>query len=227
MKKILPALMLIFCISQFSFSQDIIVRQDGTDIEAKIIEITSDAIRYKEFDFQDGPTRSISISEVSVIVYESGRTERFQPVTEEAPAVADRARYRGNYFMIGVGSGTSYGGVGIRMQFRVGGNVGFGMHGGTGYTFPDFTGSFRNDAYERISAGIKFFPFRNLYLNYQLNFHGDLYITGAGMIGVDQTFGRNVGLGFNAAAGFIFIDNRIGTNLPMRPALEMGFLIRF
>ena len=50
-------------------AQDIILKQDGSEIIAKVLEVTDQQIKYKEFDFQDGPTRNMNISEIFMITY--------------------------------------------------------------------------------------------------------------------------------------------------------------
>jgi len=74
MKKIL---ILILLISNIAFSQDIIVKKNREEIKSKIIEITSSDIKFKEFEFQDGPTRNVPITEVFMIIYENGKRETF------------------------------------------------------------------------------------------------------------------------------------------------------
>ena len=76
MKRIL-FLLLIGISSNMLFAQDIIVKQNGDEIKSKILEITSETIKYKEFDFQDGPTRNINISDVFMVIYENGKREKF------------------------------------------------------------------------------------------------------------------------------------------------------
>ena len=67
-----------FCISVVNtFAQDIILKKDGSEIEAKVLEITDQQIKYKDFDFQSGPTRNINISDVFMITYENGQKEVF------------------------------------------------------------------------------------------------------------------------------------------------------
>ena len=61
-------------ISNF-FSQDIIYTKSQTEIKAKVLEITTDAIKYKEYDFIDGPTRNIAKSNVFMIEYSNGKKE--------------------------------------------------------------------------------------------------------------------------------------------------------
>jgi hypothetical protein len=76
MKRILLFL-IIGLSSNLIFGQDIIVKQNGEEIKSKILEITSETIKYKEFDFQDGPTRNISIMNVFMVIYENGKREKF------------------------------------------------------------------------------------------------------------------------------------------------------
>ena len=58
-------------------------------MKVKIIEIQENSIKYKPIDFLDSPVRSISLSEVSHIVYEDGKIETFgvinKEVNEESP----------------------------------------------------------------------------------------------------------------------------------------------
>ena len=63
-------------------AQDIILKQDGSEIKAKVLEITDQQIKYKEFDFQDGPIRNINASEVFMITYENGKKEVFNKPNE-------------------------------------------------------------------------------------------------------------------------------------------------
>ena len=82
-------LLLAFSVSfVFSYGQDVIVQQNGNEIEAKVLEIAEQTIKYKEYDFQEGPTRNISISDVFMIIYANGRREVFktrETIKEELP----------------------------------------------------------------------------------------------------------------------------------------------
>ena len=72
----------------FSFNamaQDVILKKDGSEINAKVLEITDTQIKYKDFDFQDGPVRNINNAEVFMIIYENGKREIFNKPTETAP----------------------------------------------------------------------------------------------------------------------------------------------
>jgi hypothetical protein len=62
MKKI--TLLTLLTVSAFqAFAQDIIVKNDKTEIKAKIEELTETTIKYKKFEMLDGPIR-LECSEV-------------------------------------------------------------------------------------------------------------------------------------------------------------------
>ncbi len=72
--------LLLFIFLLFSFNliaQDIIIKRNGDEIKSKILEITSETIKYKKFEFQDGPIRNINISDVFMVIYENGEREKF------------------------------------------------------------------------------------------------------------------------------------------------------
>lgn len=58
-------------------AQDIILKKDGNEIKAKVLEITDQFIKYKDFDFQEGPMRNIKIVDVFMIKYKNGQKEIF------------------------------------------------------------------------------------------------------------------------------------------------------
>jgi len=72
-----------------SMAQDIILKKDGSEIQAKVLEITELQIQYKNFDFQNGPIRNINISEVFMITYEDGKKEVFNKQTS-MPATSEK-----------------------------------------------------------------------------------------------------------------------------------------
>jgi len=65
----------------FCFSQDVITKKSGEDINAKVLEVTSTEIKYKKFDNQTGPTISILKSDVFMIKYENGTKDVFKDET--------------------------------------------------------------------------------------------------------------------------------------------------
>lgn len=85
-------LILFACISFSAFSQDVILKKDGSKIEAKVLEITPTSIKYRSWNQQDGPLRSIEIKDVKEVIYNDGTWESFEnkevkeePKEEEAP----------------------------------------------------------------------------------------------------------------------------------------------
>ncbi len=77
MKKILFPILLLSVISHASFSQDKIYRKNGKIVEAIIIEIGTDEIKYREFHKPDGPVYVLETDRISKIDYADGKTEKF------------------------------------------------------------------------------------------------------------------------------------------------------
>ncbi len=59
-------------------AQDTIYKRSGETIVAKISELTPTEIKYKRFDFQDGPTYTVLKSTVESIKYSNGLKESFK-----------------------------------------------------------------------------------------------------------------------------------------------------
>ncbi len=72
------------------FAQDRIVRTDGSEIEAKVTEISPDEVRYKRFSNPDGPTYVLPSAQIRRIVYPNGEEDVFGEAAEMPPA-ADAA----------------------------------------------------------------------------------------------------------------------------------------
>ncbi len=66
------------------FSQDIIHLKNGGKIEAKVTEIGTKEIKYKKYDFQNGPDYVIYKKETAYILYENGKKESFYGKYTEA-----------------------------------------------------------------------------------------------------------------------------------------------
>jgi len=82
MKKMFLILVTAIGLGITANAQDIILKQDGSEIVAKVLEITDQQVKYKEFDFQSGPIRNINKSEVFMITYENGKREIFNNPNE-------------------------------------------------------------------------------------------------------------------------------------------------
>ena len=64
-------------------AQDFIVLKTGTEIKAKIIELSPTEIRYKAFDNLNGPTIVLDKNTVFMMRYENGKTELVNPIIEQ------------------------------------------------------------------------------------------------------------------------------------------------
>lgn len=75
-KLFLTAMLALTAITMFS--QDKIYRKNGKTVEAKIIEVGADEIKYKEFNNPDGPVYVLETDRIIKIVYANGKTEKFE-----------------------------------------------------------------------------------------------------------------------------------------------------
>ena len=76
MKTILN-LFVLFFISQSVYSQDILLKKSGDQIEVKVTEIAEDFIKYKKLEMINGPDFKISVSELFMLTLENGEKIMF------------------------------------------------------------------------------------------------------------------------------------------------------
>ena len=62
-------------------SQDILVKRSGSELQVKVLKISSEVIEYKKWSNQDGPTYTLATSEVNMIKYENGEQDVFNSDT--------------------------------------------------------------------------------------------------------------------------------------------------
>ncbi len=86
MEKLLAIICLFFVLVQAK-AQDIIVKNDKTEIKAKIEELTETTIKYKKIEMLDGPSYNINKRDVFMIIYKNG-TKEYMESTASQPAVA-------------------------------------------------------------------------------------------------------------------------------------------
>ena len=70
------------------YAQDVIVTRDAQRIEAKILEVSSSEIKYKELDNLDGPTFIIEASEISSVIYSNGKVVLYNQSAQSEPQKA-------------------------------------------------------------------------------------------------------------------------------------------
>jgi hypothetical protein len=89
MQKLLFGILLLAGATFTLQAQDVIIRENGEEIQAKVVEVGTDEIKYKKFGNESGPTYTISKSELFLIKYANGTKEVIEkstaPVTAPAP----------------------------------------------------------------------------------------------------------------------------------------------
>lgn len=83
MKKLLVVLFAVWCGAMTAAAQDLIVKTDASQVEARVLEISPDAVRYKRFSNPDGPTYVLPVAEIRYIRYANGEVEYY---AKEVPA---------------------------------------------------------------------------------------------------------------------------------------------
>ncbi|MCL2311287.1 MAG: DUF2846 domain-containing protein [Firmicutes bacterium] len=81
--KILSILIFILAGIFFANAQDVITLKNGDEIKAKVTEISLTEIKYKRFDYLDGPSIVIPKAGVFAINYENGTRELFNTLEEK------------------------------------------------------------------------------------------------------------------------------------------------
>lgn len=77
MKSLLPILILLLLSAPFMKAQDTIVKRNNETIIAKILEVNPDNVKYKRFDYLDGPVFTSDKWELKSITYHNGVTENY------------------------------------------------------------------------------------------------------------------------------------------------------
>ena len=72
MKKVLLYFALLMGTCSLASAQDIITKKDGTDIRAKVMEVSPTEIKYYAWDNQEGPLFIVKPSDILVIRFENG-----------------------------------------------------------------------------------------------------------------------------------------------------------
>ena len=82
MKKIF-SLLIVVAMSVCASAQDVILTKDSKKIDAKILEVSKSEIKYKKFNYQDGPTFILETREISSIIYSNGEVVLYDQDTED------------------------------------------------------------------------------------------------------------------------------------------------
>ena len=92
MKKILLLSIFFFSFS-LTFAQDTILKRNNDKIVAKIFEISPTEVKYKKYDFQDGPTYIDKKSDIKMIVFANGMKEAFEEEKPKQVIVTNNTEY--------------------------------------------------------------------------------------------------------------------------------------
>lgn len=77
MRKFVFLLLAVLCGVSTAAAQDLIVKTDASKIEASVLEVLPDAVRYKRYSNPDGPTYVLPTAEISYIQYANGEKESY------------------------------------------------------------------------------------------------------------------------------------------------------
>lgn len=75
MKKTIAFVFLL--LNAATYAQDVITLNDGRTVQAKILELSTETIKYKKFDNQEGPTYTVPLNTITKIKYANGSEENF------------------------------------------------------------------------------------------------------------------------------------------------------
>lgn len=91
MKKFLFVLFAVWCGAMTAAAQDLIVKTDASQVEARVLEISPDAVRYKRFSNPDGPTYVLPVAEIRYIRYANGEVEYYAKGVPAEPLTPARS----------------------------------------------------------------------------------------------------------------------------------------
>ncbi|MBQ9463345.1 MAG: hypothetical protein IJU68_06775 [Bacteroidales bacterium] len=99
MKKLLLTVILALSATVFANAHDVIVKLNGEQIKAMVMEVSDTTVKFKRMDDPNGPVYVLKTSDIQHISYESGRVEIYNeapPAPNEQKIYAERydVRYR-------------------------------------------------------------------------------------------------------------------------------------
>jgi hypothetical protein len=64
-------------VTNLVWSQDVLTLQSGEEVKVKVVEVTSNELKYKKFENLNGPVYNMSLKNVFMIAYENGSKDIF------------------------------------------------------------------------------------------------------------------------------------------------------
>lgn len=93
----------IACMSNvYASAQDLIVKKDGSVIQAKVTKIGTSEVEYKKWSNQDGPQYSIAVTDIFAINYQNGERETFENVCNNGDGRAVKVETNGQQAVVQV-----------------------------------------------------------------------------------------------------------------------------
>lgn len=103
MKAKVTTLICAISISTLAVSQDVIIFKNGNEKKVKVLEVSPTEVKYKSFDYLEGPLYTDQKSQIFMIKYENGLKDVFgsesKPavITSQPPVVSDKEITNYNY----------------------------------------------------------------------------------------------------------------------------------
>lgn len=91
--------LLLVLTANITNAQDLIVLKTGDEISSKVLEVTSDVVKYKKWTNQEGPTYSATKAEIFMIKYVNGTKDVFNNLTVSGSNSSSSASNSGNKFI--------------------------------------------------------------------------------------------------------------------------------
>jgi len=98
MKKLIFLLFLL--LPKYFFAQDTITMRSGEVIQAKILEVNETEVKYKKYNYQDGPTFIVSKNRILMIKYADGSKDVFTETSAGASPAKNDSLYGSNILSI-------------------------------------------------------------------------------------------------------------------------------
>lgn len=109
--KTLKIILLTTIFVNTAMAQDIVIKTDSSKVIAAILEVYPTEIKYKMFNYLDGPTISVLKSDIAYIIYRNGVTEKFIKPVDTSVKFED---YNPNKYNLDNVPVTMYDGMGVR-----------------------------------------------------------------------------------------------------------------
>lgn len=97
MKHFITLAFIIFFFGK-NYSQDIIIKRNGDEIKAKVIEITNTLVKYKKHSNLSGPIYNIEKKNILMIRYQNGEKDIFETTKTKQIANTMKLDMDGGYF---------------------------------------------------------------------------------------------------------------------------------